>query len=146
MVNNLFVLYLYNLQIMDEVKAGIRYAFQTENSWTVCISGAGKYLLLQLRTSATKCALCLHNAFYLTTLELSILLHSFFLWPVYLITFLTFIGFRLICGTLNYVRLAGFQPPSTSKPCARSACFIQFSAGESVRSNHCFVSLMSTSK
>ena len=92
-----------------------------------------------------KCALCLHNAFYLTTLELSILLHSFFLWPVYLITFLTFIGFRLICGTLNYVRLAGFQPASTSKPCARSACFIQFSAGESVRSNHCFVSLMSTS-
>ena len=46
MLNKLFVLYLYlyNLQIMDEVKAGLRYAFQTENSWTVCISGAGKYI------------------------------------------------------------------------------------------------------
>ena len=26
---------------MDEIKEGIKYAFQTENSWTLCISGAG---------------------------------------------------------------------------------------------------------
>ena len=26
---------------MDEVKAGIKYAFQTENQWTVCVSGTG---------------------------------------------------------------------------------------------------------
>lgn len=28
-------------QIMDEVKAGIQYAFQTKNQWTVCVSGTG---------------------------------------------------------------------------------------------------------
>ncbi|XP_052760161.1 alanine--glyoxylate aminotransferase-like [Mya arenaria] len=28
-------------QIMDEVKEGIKYAFQTENTWTVCVSGTG---------------------------------------------------------------------------------------------------------
>lgn len=28
-------------QIMDEVKAGIQYAFQTKNTWTVCVSGTG---------------------------------------------------------------------------------------------------------
>ena len=26
---------------MDEVKAGIQYAFQTKNTWTVCVSGSG---------------------------------------------------------------------------------------------------------
>ena len=82
---------------------------------TICRSDQITYLYPRLISQQMRskmafahiCALCLHNAFYLTTLELSILLHSFFLWPVYLITFLTFIGFRLICGTLNYVRLAG---------------------------------------
>ncbi|KAL5015185.1 hypothetical protein ScPMuIL_009455 [Solemya velum] len=29
------------VQIMDEVKAGVQYAFQTKNEWTVCISGTG---------------------------------------------------------------------------------------------------------
>lgn len=28
-------------QIMDEVVAGIKYAFQTDNKWTVCVSGTG---------------------------------------------------------------------------------------------------------
>ena len=32
---------IFYLQIMDEVKAGIKYAFQTENQWTVCVSGTG---------------------------------------------------------------------------------------------------------
>ncbi|KAK3104534.1 hypothetical protein FSP39_004412 [Pinctada imbricata] len=28
-------------KIMDEVKAGIKYMFQTQNEWTVCVSGTG---------------------------------------------------------------------------------------------------------
>lgn len=28
-------------KIMDEVKEGIKYVFQTQNKWTVCVSGAG---------------------------------------------------------------------------------------------------------
>ncbi|XP_033764057.1 serine--pyruvate aminotransferase-like [Pecten maximus] len=28
-------------QIMDEVKNGVKYAFQTNNNWTVCVSGTG---------------------------------------------------------------------------------------------------------
>lgn len=28
-------------KIMDEIKEGIKYAFQTKNNWTLCISGAG---------------------------------------------------------------------------------------------------------
>ncbi|XP_053379280.1 alanine--glyoxylate aminotransferase-like isoform X2 [Mercenaria mercenaria] len=28
-------------QIMDEIKEGIKYAFQTDNTWTVCVSGTG---------------------------------------------------------------------------------------------------------
>lgn len=32
-------------QIMDEVKAGIQYAFQTTNQWTVCVSGTGNKIL-----------------------------------------------------------------------------------------------------
>lgn len=32
-------------QIMDEVKAGIQYAFQTKNQWTVCVSGTGNKIL-----------------------------------------------------------------------------------------------------
>ena len=31
---------------MDEVKAGIKYAFQTDNQWTVCVSGTGKQNLI----------------------------------------------------------------------------------------------------
>lgn len=30
------------LQIMDEVKAGVKYLFQTENKVTLCVSGTGK--------------------------------------------------------------------------------------------------------
>ena len=29
-------------KIMDEVKEGIQYAFQTKNEWTFAISGTGK--------------------------------------------------------------------------------------------------------
>lgn len=37
-------------QIMDEVKDGIKYAFQTSNDWTVCVSGTGH--------AAMECAVC----------------------------------------------------------------------------------------
>ena len=35
---------VYVPQIMDEVKLGIQYAFQTQNEWTFAIPGTGKRL------------------------------------------------------------------------------------------------------